>query len=80
VVIACDGVWDVLSPDIVIAIVRAAIDAQAAAENIKTTAIDSGSTDNVTVIVLDLKEYTANFKREKMEIARVVDRALADSQ
>jgi serine/threonine protein phosphatase PrpC len=78
VVIACDGVWDVLSPDIVIAIVRAATDAQAAAENIKTTAIDSGSTDNVTVIVLDLKEYTANFKREKMEIARVVDRAVAD--
>jgi hypothetical protein len=31
----------------------------------------------VTVIVLDLKEYTANFKREKMEIARVIDRALA---
>jgi serine/threonine protein phosphatase PrpC len=80
VVIACDGVWDFLSPEIVIAIVRAAIDAQAAAENIKTTAIDSGSTDNVTVIVLDLKEYTANFKREKMEIARVVDRAIPQAE
>jgi len=80
VVIACDGVWDVLSPDIVIAMVRAATDAQAAADNIKTTAFDSGSTDNVTVIVLALKEYTANFKREKMEIARVVDRALPQAE
>jgi protein phosphatase 1L len=78
IVIACDGVWDVLSPDIVIAIVRAAADAQAAAENIKTTAIDSGSTDNVTVIVLDLKEYTANFKQEKMEIVEIFDKALGN--
>jgi serine/threonine protein phosphatase PrpC len=60
--------------------VRAAIDAQAAAENIKTTAIDSGSTDNVTVIVLDLKEYTANLKRDKMEITRVVDRAIPQAE
>jgi serine/threonine protein phosphatase PrpC len=76
IVIACDGVWDVLSPDIVIAIVRAAADVQAAAENIRTTAIDSGSTDNITIIVLGLKEYTAGFKRKKMEITTVVDRAL----
>ena len=75
-VIACDGVWDVLSPDIVIAMVRAAADVQAAAENIKTTAIDSGSTDNVTVVVLDLREFTVNLKREKMEIVRIFDKAL----
>lgn len=75
-VIACDGVWDVLSPDIVIAMVRAAKDAQAAAENIKTTAIDSGSTDNITVIVLDLREYTANLNREQIEIVQVFDKAL----
>ena len=74
-VIACDGVWDVLTPDIVIAITRAAKDAQAAAENIKTTAIDSGSTDNVTVIVLDLRAYVAKLKRGKMEITQIIDGA-----
>jgi protein phosphatase 1L len=75
-VIACDGVWDVLSPDIVFAMVRAASDVQSAAETIKTTAIDSGSTDNITVIVLDLREYTANLRREQMEIVRIIDKAL----
>ena len=68
--------WDVLSPDIVFAMVRAASDVQAAAETIKTTAIDSGSTDNITVIVLDLREYTANLSREHMEIVRIIDKAL----
>lgn len=75
VVIACDGVWDVLSPDIVIAVVRAAANAQDAAENIKTSAIDSGSTDNITVIVLDLRAFTANLHRQHMEIIKVIDKA-----
>lgn len=75
-VIACDGVWDVLCPNIVIAMVRAVSDAQAAAENIKTTAIDSGSTDNVSVVVLDLREYTADLSREKIEIVRIIDKGL----
>jgi len=79
-IIACDGVWDVLSPDIVIAMVRAAGDVQAATENIRTTAIDSGSNDNITVIVLDLREYTANLSREQMEIFRVIDKAVTYSQ
>jgi serine/threonine protein phosphatase PrpC len=74
-VIACDGVWDVLSPDIVIDMVRAVTNVQAAAENIKNTAMDSGSTDNVTVVVLDLREFTVNVKREKMEVVRVFDKA-----
>lgn len=75
-IIACDGVWDVLSPDIVIAMVRAAVDVQAAAETIKNTAIDSGSNDNITVIVLDLREYTSRLSREYMEIFRVIDKAI----
>lgn len=75
-VIACDGVWDVLTPDVVIAMTRAVQDAQTAAENIKTTAIESGSTDNVTVIVLDLRTYVASLKRRKMETVRIIDTAL----
>ncbi len=79
-IIACDGVWDVLSPDIVIAMVRAAADVQAAAETIKTTAIDSGSNDNITVIVLDLREYTVNLSRPEMEIVRIIDKAIENGQ
>jgi protein phosphatase 1L len=75
-VIACDGVWDVLSPEIVIAVVRAATDVQAAAETIKISSIDSGSTDNVTVVVLDLREHTAGLPRKKMEIVQIIDQAL----
>lgn len=80
IVIACDGVWDVLTLDIVIAIVRAATDAQAAADAVKVTAIDTGSTDNITIIVLDLREYAAGFKRQKMEIIGIVDKAAVDAQ
>jgi serine/threonine protein phosphatase PrpC len=79
-VIACDGVWDVLSPDIVIDIVRTAGHAQKAAENIKTTAIDTGCTDNVTVIVLDLRRYTATLERKKMEIVEIIDKAIEIEQ
>mgnify|MGYP005840838495 CR=1 FL=1 len=78
VVVACDGVWDVLSPEIAIAIARAAENAQAAAENIRTSAIDSGSTDNITVLVLDLRDYVAHLNRKKMEIVQVIDKALED--
>lgn len=78
VVIACDGVWDVLSPDIAIAAVRAAADAQSAADNLKDTALEIGSTDNITVIVLDLRGYTSRLKRTTMEIVQIIDRAAMD--
>jgi serine/threonine protein phosphatase PrpC len=79
-VIACDGIWDVLSADIVIDIVRAADDAQTGAENIKTTAMESGCTDNVTVVVLDLRKYTASLTRAKMEIVDIIDKAIENRQ
>ena len=72
-VLACDGVWDVLTPDEVIKIVRAAIDPWRASEEISKKALDCGSTDNITVIVLDLREYVKELKRKKMEITRIVD-------
>lgn len=75
IIIACDGVWDVLAPDIAIAIARAAEDPQSAADNIKATALDSGATDNITVIVLDLRKYTVGLKRHTMEILQIIDKA-----
>ncbi len=74
-VVACDGVWDVLTPDDVIGIVRKVGDAQRAAERVVADALAAGSTDNVTVIVLDLREQTRHLARETMEILAVLDRA-----
>lgn len=74
-IIACDGVWDVLKPNDVIALARQERDPQKAAEAIVAMALDAGSTDNITVVVLDLKEYTATLSREHMEILSVLDKA-----
>ena len=74
-VIACDGVWDVLKPQGVIGTARDVGDPQAAAERIVAKALGAGSSDNVTVIVLDLRQYTAKIGREKMEIVSILDRA-----
>jgi serine/threonine protein phosphatase PrpC len=68
VVIACDGVWDVLLPSEVIKIAREAVEPQKGAEAIVRAAISSGSTDNITVIVLELKGYVKGFGRDYMEI------------
>jgi len=72
-VLACDGVWDVLTPDEAIKIARIAIDPWRASEEISKKALDNGSTDNITVIVLDLRQYVKSIKRKKMEITKVVD-------
>jgi len=74
-IIACDGVWDVLVPEIVIDLVRGLDDPQMAADAIKQSALDNGTTDNVSVIVLDLREFTANLARQRMEVTTVTDRA-----
>jgi protein phosphatase 1L len=74
-VLACDGVWDVLAPDDVIKTVRLTIDPRKASEEISKKALDQGSKDNITIIVIDLREHTKGLKREHMEIAGVVDYA-----
>jgi serine/threonine protein phosphatase PrpC len=74
-VVACDGVWDVLTPDDVMKTVRDADGPQPAAERVVAKALASGSSDNVTVIVLDLRQRTAQLSRHKMEILKVLDRA-----
>jgi protein phosphatase 1L len=72
-VLACDGVWDVLAPDDVIKTVRTVADPWKASEEISKKALNCGSTDNITVIVLDLREYVKGLKRKHMEITGVVD-------
>ncbi|MHB8158622.1 MAG: PP2C family serine/threonine-protein phosphatase, partial [Desulfocucumaceae bacterium] len=72
-VLACDGVWDVLTPDDVMDIVRYMGDPKKAAVEVSDKALDHGSTDNITVIVIDLQEYTKSLRKERMEIIRIVD-------
>ena len=72
-VLACDGVWDVLTPDEAIKIVRTVIDPWRASEEISRKALDSGSTDNITVIVLDLREYVKRYEAEEDGNYKVVD-------
>lgn len=76
VVLACDGVWDVLTEDDVIDIVRGVADPQNAAEKIKASAIDLGSTDNITVIVLDIRDYKERENHKGMEIIKRIDMAV----
>jgi serine/threonine protein phosphatase PrpC len=74
-VIACDGVWDVLTPETVIRITREERDAQKGADSIKTEALAQGTTDNISVIVLDLRTYTRALSRKHMEVLGIFDKA-----
>lgn len=75
VVVACDGVWDVLTPEEVMTVVWDVEEPNQAAESIVSRALASGSTDNVSVIVLDLRNHTRSLARKQMEIISVLDRA-----
>lgn len=53
-IIACDGVFDVLDDDTVGAMVDRFSNTQEAARTIKDTALERGTTDNVTCLVMNL--------------------------
>lgn len=72
-VLACDGVWDVLTPETVLETVRLEGSPQKAAEGVSKKALDHGSTDNITVIVLDLRRHTSSLGNRKMKILNVYD-------
>jgi serine/threonine protein phosphatase PrpC len=48
-------------------------DPKKAAVEVSNKALNHGSTDNITVIVLDLQECTKGLRRERIEIIRIVD-------
>ncbi|KAF9012316.1 phosphatase 2C-domain-containing protein [Cyathus striatus] len=60
-IIACDGLWDIVSDQNAIELVRGIEDAQAASEALLKHALNQHTTDNVTVIVVRFKHgtYTA---------------------
>ena len=75
-VIACDGLWDALTSEDAVRIARSASGPSDAAKLLERTALDRGSTDNVTVIVLDLRGYTAICKEDALHVTGVLDCAL----
>jgi serine/threonine protein phosphatase PrpC len=65
-ILACDGVWDVVTNDGAVKIVQNYLEQhpgnmKGAAEHLKDEALKRDSTDNITVIVLDLVSYMRDF-------------------
>ncbi|KAJ5077449.1 hypothetical protein M0811_05972 [Anaeramoeba ignava] len=54
-ILACDGVWDVLSDQETVDIANSIKDPYLSALSIRNAAFSKGSTDNISVIVVDLK-------------------------
>eukprot|EP01121_Diplochlamys_sp_Union-15-3_P003893 TRINITY_DN1383_c0_g1_i10.p2 TRINITY_DN1383_c0_g1~~TRINITY_DN1383_c0_g1_i10.p2 ORF type:complete len:105 (+),score=13.84 TRINITY_DN1383_c0_g1_i10:694-1008(+) len=58
-IIACDGVWDVLEDEEAVSFVSFGLDkgssAQECADMLKDISLRKGSTDNISAIVIDLK-------------------------
>jgi serine/threonine protein phosphatase PrpC len=79
-VLACDGVWDVLTPEQVMEYAKRADDPESAAASIEDAARHHGSTDNITVIVLDLTKHTVKLRRKAMRVGRVLDMAAPSHQ
>ncbi len=67
-IIACDGIWDVLPQEEVLMLARKKESPQKASEHIVEKALEAGSFDNMTVIVLDLSDFVKKLPPKKMEI------------
>ena len=63
VVLASDGVWDVLSNEEVGRITVEADDAQWASKTIMEAAYGRGSMDNICVLVIDLRSKNASYDK-----------------
>jgi protein phosphatase 1L len=75
-IVACDGLWDVVTPEEAVAITRNSRQPQEAADRLLTVAVAKGSTDNITIVVLDLKACGSNCKEERLSVSRVLDCAI----
>ena len=77
-IVACDGVWDVLEPETAMKTIRSAGSVQSAADLIVSKALEQGSTDNMTVMVLDLRQHCRKIDHKKTIIMKVIDHAIHD--
>jgi serine/threonine protein phosphatase PrpC len=76
-VIACDGLWDVMTSEEAVRMARRAGGPDDAAKMLEREALERGSSDNISVVVLDLRRYTASFERDALAVTRVLDCASA---
>eukprot|EP00004_Rigifila_ramosa_P004426 TRINITY_DN1487_c0_g1_i1.p2 TRINITY_DN1487_c0_g1~~TRINITY_DN1487_c0_g1_i1.p2 ORF type:complete len:167 (-),score=32.93 TRINITY_DN1487_c0_g1_i1:16-516(-) len=51
-ILACDGLWDVMSDEAALAYVRDQTDLQMAAQSLISHALELGSTDNISVMII----------------------------
>jgi protein phosphatase 1L len=76
-VLATDGLWDVIDNQQVGKLLTDCKDAQEAAEKLTEEAFQQGTMDNVTVLVVDLRDAShkavASFQRSHSETGSVVD-------
>jgi serine/threonine protein phosphatase PrpC len=56
VILACDGVWDVLSDEQAMAVARSTRNPSVAAQRIRDASLAHGSRDNVSVVVIHLRD------------------------
>lgn len=54
-ILACDGLWDVVSPQIAVKVCNQSKNIKEATHTLKKIAFNRGTTDNVSVMVVDLK-------------------------
>lgn len=65
-ILASDGVWDVLSSQTAVDLVRRCATADEAAAQLATAAKCRGSHDNITALVVDLRNLDASFDRPSL--------------
>jgi protein phosphatase 1L len=69
--LASDALWHGLDLHEALQMARAAEDPQKAADQILFRAYAQGTPDDITIMVLDLRDLTRHLTREKMEITAV---------
>lgn len=67
IVLACDGVWDVVSQDLIPKFLNPEVDCDTNARIIRDLAFSLGSTDNITCIVIDVQKIYKNYKENCKE-------------
>lgn len=67
IVLACDGVWDVLGDEEVVRIAESLEDPMVAATKISDKALEEGSSDNISTMVVYLQRRGSGSDKDKLE-------------
>ena len=78
-IIACDGVWDVIGDDLAVTVVESFLDPKAGAEALVQMAYDFGSGDNISVVAVYLDDENPNWEAEAAAALNAAVEAAADA-